>query len=91
MDVFELKVKKFFELFLHVFNLNVFLLNGMLALRFDVLHVLPQPGDFIVLLLSHFFNPIFYHCLNVLLFIDNLFETSDLELVVFFLLVKLSF
>ena len=91
VDVLELKVEHLFKLFLHLLDFVILLLNSLFAFRLEVLHGLPEPGNLFIFLLPDFFNPIFHDCFDVLFFINDFFETSDLELVFFFLFVELPF
>jgi len=71
MDVLQFEVEEFLEFFFHLFDLQVFLLDVLLAFGLEGFHVLSEPVDLVVLLLSDFLDSVFDHSLNVVFFVYN--------------------
>ncbi len=91
MNILKLKVEKFFEFFLHLFDFIIFLLDSLFALRFYIIYCISKTRNFFIFLLSDFLDSIFYYSFNVLFFVNNFSEASDLELVFFLFVIELSF
>lgn len=71
MDVLQFEVEEFLEFFFHLFNFWVFLLDVLLAFGLEGFHVLSEPVDLVILLLSDFLDSVFDHSLNVVFFVYN--------------------
>lgn len=71
MDVLQFEVEEFLEFFFHLFDFWVFLLDVLLAFGLEGFHVLSEPVDLVILLLSDFLDSVFNHSLNVVFFVYN--------------------
>ena len=81
LDVLQLKVQHFLELFPHLIELLVLLVDAVDMVCFLLLDDLSQPSYFLVLLFSHLTHFIRYQILNCLFLMHSLLQLSDLELV----------
>jgi len=71
MDVLKFEVEEFLKFFFHLFDFWVFLLDVLFAFGLEDFHVLSEPVDLVILLLSDFLDSVFDHSLNVVFFVYN--------------------